>query len=184
MCNPICAKHGQSPRAADYRGGAFPHRKRRHRASLPRASKRSGGVRQSLRQLLCSCGRRSLWLRDPEIAVAPSAQRARFLRRQIPPCFFSLQRPKSSAVFFIRSAIFTPNGQRDSQARQPMFCGTTLKDMPMYGRQRRSSRSAPRAKPSRAFPSFSSLLVFWMPVFQVLWISIACLEEAVSTRDY
>ena len=32
--------------------------------------------------------------------------------------------------------------------------------------------------------SFSSLLVFWIPVFQVLWISIACLEEVVRTRDY
>lgn len=28
--------------------------------------------------------------------------------------------PNSSAVFFMRSAIFTPNGQRDSQPRQPM----------------------------------------------------------------
>ena len=32
--------------------------------------------------------------------------------------------------------------------------------------------------------SFSSLLVFWIPVFQVLWISIAWLEEIVRTRDY
>ena len=32
--------------------------------------------------------------------------------------------------------------------------------------------------------SFSSLLVFWIPVFQVLWISIARLKDVVSARDY
>ena len=32
--------------------------------------------------------------------------------------------------------------------------------------------------------SFSSLLVFWIPVFQVLWISITQLEESVRARDY
>ena len=32
--------------------------------------------------------------------------------------------------------------------------------------------------------SFSSLLVFWIPVFQVLWISIARLVRFVRARDY
>ena len=31
---------------------------------------------------------------------------------------------------------------------------------------------------------FQVCLIFWIPVFQVLWISIACLEEVVRTRDY
>ena len=31
---------------------------------------------------------------------------------------------------------------------------------------------------------FQVCLFFWIPVFQVLWISITQLEKAVSARDY
>ena len=89
-----------------------------------------------------------------------------------------------------------------SPTSKSLFCSACSGNMPstgaMHSRFDRSAIAHESAVSARWFlrlallsvlscaslHSFSSLLVFWIPVFQVLWISIACLEAVVRTRDY
>ena len=96
---------------------------------------------------------------------------------------------------------FSDHGNRSSTSKS-LFCSARSGNMPntgaMHSRFDRSAIAHESAVSARWFlrlallpvlsyaslHSFSSLLVFWVPVFQVLWISIACLEAVVRTRDY
>ena len=96
---------------------------------------------------------------------------------------------------------FSDHGSRSSTSKS-LFCSARSGNMPstgaMHSRFDRSAIAHESAVSARWFlrlallpvlscaflHSFSSLLVFWIPVFQVLWISIACLEEVVRIRDY
>lgn len=97
--------------------------------------------------------------------------------------------------------IFSDQGRRSSTSKS-LFCSARSGNMSstgaMHSRFDRSAIAHESAVSARWFlrlallpvlscaslHSFSSLLVFWIPVFQVLWISIACLEDVVRTRDY
>ena len=97
--------------------------------------------------------------------------------------------------------ISSDHGSRSSTSKS-LFCSARSGNMPstgaMHSRFDRSAVARKSAVSTRWFlrlallpvsscaslHSFSSLLVFWIPVFQVLWISIACLGEIISTRDY
>ena len=97
--------------------------------------------------------------------------------------------------------ISSDHGSRSSTSKS-LFCSARSGNMPSTGampsRFDRSAIALKSAVSARWFlrlallpvlscaslHSFSSLLVFWIPVFQVLWISIACLEDVVRTRDY
>ena len=97
--------------------------------------------------------------------------------------------------------ISSDQGSRSSTSKS-LFCSSRSGNMPstgaMHSRFDRSAIAHESAVSARWFlrlallpvlscaslHSFSSLLVFWVPVFQVLWIGIACLEEVVRTRDY